>query len=140
MRSRQRSGQDVVPVRPLVSGLVDLDHVLEAENTTHECAIPEQVVERREQHGGGRARRVELRAGGNEHVGPALVGAQPLDLAVIDECVDRRPYAGDTAPQAPVLDHSGLGQHAARSDGAQGELAEPRLVVWLGCFENGASG
>ncbi len=42
--------EHVVAVLPLRSGLIDLDQVVEAEDPTRERAVPEQVVERGEEH------------------------------------------------------------------------------------------
>ena len=40
---------------------------------------------------------VELGVGGDEHVGAAVVDAQPPQASLGDELVDRRPHPGDAA-------------------------------------------
>ena len=52
--------EHVIAVLPLRRRLVDLDQVVEAEDPPREGAIPEQVVERREEYGGARGGPVEL--------------------------------------------------------------------------------
>ena len=95
--------EHVVAVLPLRRRLVDLDQVVEAEDPPRERAVPEQVVERREQHGGARGGPVELGVGRDEDVGASVVDAEPPEAALGDELRDRRPDAGRAAPQAPVL-------------------------------------
>ena len=49
-RSRREERQDVVAVDPLGLAFVDLDHVPEAEDALEKGAIPDEVVERGEEH------------------------------------------------------------------------------------------
>jgi hypothetical protein len=66
-------GEHVVAVLPLRSRLVDLDQMVEAEDPSREGAVPEQVVEGRQQHRRARRRQVELRVRRHEHVGAAVL-------------------------------------------------------------------
>ena len=63
MRSRQSERQHVVAVPALVLLLVDLDQVVEAEHAAGERPVPEEVVERGEEHRRRGLRRVEVGAG-----------------------------------------------------------------------------
>ncbi len=49
--------QDVVAVHPLVLALVDLDHVPEAEQPLEQRPVPDEVVERADEHRRRRRRR-----------------------------------------------------------------------------------
>ena len=120
--------QDVVAVAPLVRLLVDLDQVVEAEHAPGERAIPEEVVERGEQHGRRRRGQVELGAGRDEHGRAAVVDLHALEEPVRDEPVDRGPHALRAALEAPVLDDAGLGQRAARPDRPQRQRTKPLVL------------
>ena len=83
-------GEDVVAVLPLRRGLVQLDHVLEAERARRELIAPEQVVERREEDGCARPRAVELDARLDDDRRTAVIDGDPLEPALGDEGVDVR--------------------------------------------------
>ena len=128
--------QHVVAELPLGCRLVHLDQVVEAEDPSCERAIPEQVVEGGEQHGRGRARRVEIGAGRDEYVGVAVLDADTLEDAVVHERVDRRTDPCGAAAEPPVLDDAALGERAARANRAKRQLAQPRRLVGLGRVEH----
>src|SRR3954470_614092 len=67
--------QDVVAVLPLVLALVDLDHVLEAEQALEQWAVPHEVVERADEHR-RRGVGVELRACEHVEGRPGVGGVQ----------------------------------------------------------------
>ncbi len=119
--------QDVVAVLPLVTRLVDLDDVAEAEEALGERPVPQQVVERREQHRAARLT-VEPGVGGHEHVGAVVFDPEPAQGAVRDERVDVRPQAGNAAPQPVVLLHARFGERASTAHGADDEPAQPLLL------------
>ena len=85
-----QEGEHVVAVPPLRRGLVDLDQVVEAEDPSGERPVPEQVVEGREQHRGGRARRVQV-GGRFDHDGrAAVIDGEAFEPPVRDERIDMR--------------------------------------------------
>ena len=116
--------QHVVPEATLVGRLVDLDQVVEAEHAARERPVPEQVVERGEEHRRGRRRPVELRARRHQHRWPAVVQVTPLEEAVRDERIHDGTDPRSAAPQPPVLDDAALGESPARAHGPERELAQ----------------
>ncbi len=106
--------------------LVDLDQVVEAEEAAQERPVPHQVVERAEEHGGGRGA-VELGAGRDDDRRPAVVDLDALERPVGDERVDVRPDRARAAVEAAVLGDPGLGQRAAalRRRGARSRAGTP---------------
>ena len=102
--------------------LEETKRVSEAEDASGERAIPEQVVERGEKHGGGRPRRVQVGAGGHEHLRAAVLHAKPFERSLANERVNLRPDPRGPALQAPVLDDPRLGQRASCAHGAHGQL------------------
>src|SRR6478672_1310741 len=71
--------KDVVAELPLLRRLVDLDEVLEAENTLRERAIPEEVVERGQKDRSRRPRRVRVGSGDDEHVADPVLHAPAFE-------------------------------------------------------------
>src|SRR5579862_402168 len=114
--------QDIVAVDALGLALVDLDHVLEAEEAAQERAIPDEVVERTDEDGHGR-RSVELRSGGDDDRWAAIVDLDAPDEAVAHERLDVRPDFARAAADAAVLGDPGFRQRAPRVHRAQREAA-----------------
>ena len=105
--------QHVVAVHALVLALVDLDHVPEAEHALEVGAVPDEVVEGREEHR-GRQRATRLDVGRDEHGRLAVRDLEPAQLAGLDERVGVRADARGAARQPPHLGDRALGERAAR--------------------------
>ena len=117
--------------------LVDLDHVPEAEDPLGERAVPDQVVERGEEHGRGRARRARRR--GRRRA--ARRRPRPRDGAsspVLDERVEVRADPPRAAREAPVLDDRRVGE-AARARARRARPASRRYVASSGIGASSAS-
>src|SRR5262249_31311254 len=95
--------QHVVAVDALVLAFVDLDHMAEAEDPLEERAIPEHVVERREQYGAGGHAAVEIGIGGNYHGGATIVDRDAPYQSVRDEPVDVRLDPASSAVETAML-------------------------------------
>jgi len=106
--------------------------MVEAEDATHEPAVPQQVVERGEKHGSRGARRVEGRAGGHEHRSAVALDRQPLENACGNELVRGRLDLRCPCPTAqvpPVVRNAGIGQRASGENGTSDQLAQPCRFV-----------
>ncbi len=112
--------------------LVDLDQVVEAEHAAGERPVPEEVVERREQHRRRRPWGARSVPAGTSDRRAAVLDRDPLEEAVGDELVDDRSDAGDAAPEPPVLDDPGLGERPARGDRLQRERAQALVLAGTG--------
>ncbi len=126
-RSPASRGKDVVAVRALVLALVHLDHVPEAEEALEQRPVPDEVVERADEHR-WRGRAVELGVGKRVERRAAVVDVDLAQPAFRDERDEVVMQAGLAALQPPVLPDRGLGQGAPRTDGEQRERAQ-RLVL-----------
>src|SRR5262249_43964272 len=117
----EQEGQHVVAVHALVLALVDLDHVVEAEQAPEERAGPGEVVERAEEGGSGAA--AEPGPRGDDDGRPSVVALDTPDEAVADKRVDVRPHFARAAAEGAVLGDTRLGQRPAALDGAVREPA-----------------
>src|SRR6188472_2021525 len=99
--------------------------MVEAEHAPCERAIPQQVVERGEQHRSARGRRVELRAGRDEDGRAAVLDGVPFECSLVDERVNDGSHARSSAPEAPVLDDAPFRQDSAPPYGPGDELTQP---------------
>ena len=98
--------------------------MLEAEHAAGERAIPEQVVERREEQGCARRAAVELRSCFDHDRRSSVLDLQPLERPGRHKGIDMGTDARDTAAQSPVLRDRGLCQRPPGTDRAQDELAD----------------
>ena len=126
----------VVPVHTLGGLFEDLHDVVEVERAEQEPAIPDEVVEGRQEDRGGGPRRVEVRTCGHEHRSAAVLDRNPLESSSGDELVRDRSDARRAATQVPVVCDARLGQHASGENCPPDELAHSRLLVGDGCVED----
>ena len=110
--------QDVVAVDPLVLALVHLDQMLEAEQPLEQRPVPDQVVERRQEHRRG-GRPVELGGGEDVERRAAVVDLHLAQLPLGDERLEVLVQPRLAALQPPVLADRRLGQRTARLDRQQ---------------------
>ena len=121
--------QHVVAEPALGGRLVHLDHVLEPEDSPREGAVPQEVVERGEEHRGRRTWRLEVGSRCDEHRLPAVLHPDALEEAVLNERVRVRTDPRRAAAEAPVLDDARLRKGAPSPNRAQGQVAEPGRLV-----------
>src|SRR5262249_28950820 len=118
----EEEGQHVVAEDPLRLAFVHLDQVVEAEEAAKEGAVPDEVVERAEEHGRARVA-VELGLCRDDDLRAAVVQLDARDEAVADERVDVRASLARAAAEAAVLRDSRLRQRSAALDRAEREAA-----------------
>ena len=121
-------------------GLVDLDQVVEAEHAARERPVPEQVVERGEEHCRGRRRPVELGALRDEHRRPAVVDVPARDRRRRRRAPRRRPRIRAAPPlsrQCSTIPLSVSAPRArtarttsSRSRSASGGVGASRIPRW----------
>ena len=119
--------QHVVAVRALVLALVDLDHVVEAEEPLEQRPVPEQVVEGAEEDG-RRGLAVELGLGVDVERWAAVVGVHLAQETLVDERKDVVVEACTPALEPPVLADRRLGQCSPCAHGEERKGAQ-RLVL-----------
>ena len=104
--------EHVIPVDPLRLTFVDLDHVPEPEDTLDEGPVPEQVVERAEQHAAGRGLAVEHGVDRHDDRCAAVRDGHAPNEPVRGQAVDDRSHPAGAAREAAVLGDPRVGERA----------------------------